>query len=129
MRKLSVIALLGAVVVGGAVLAQEGHHHGGFMRHHINSRINAALDAAKVNAEQRASIEKSRDKVFAAFDQILSSFLSGRFRTRRNQNPSQTRTTQLNAMSAAARAIDSFAGKQKASGIMRSRAVARFGPS
>jgi Spy/CpxP family protein refolding chaperone len=73
MRKIWLIALavavVAAVVAGGTVLAQEGHHHGGFMRHHINSRINGALDAAKVSAEQRAKIEQQRDKVFAAFEE------------------------------------------------------------
>src|SRR5689334_5022862 len=66
--KLSAI-VLAAVALGGVVLAHEGpRHFGGFMRRHVNQRIEGALDAAKATAEQRATIEKARDRVFSALE-------------------------------------------------------------
>ena len=70
MRLLKVSLLVGALVAGGAVLAHEGaRHHHEFMRRHINQRIDGALDAAKASPQQRAAIEKARDRVFGTIEQ------------------------------------------------------------
>jgi Spy/CpxP family protein refolding chaperone len=65
--RVSIIAL---AVAGTAALAlaHGGHHAGGFMRHHINMRIDGALEAAKATAQQRTTIERARDRVFAAIE-------------------------------------------------------------
>jgi Spy/CpxP family protein refolding chaperone len=62
--KISAIVLLaaGAAV---AVAHEGGRGHHGFMQKHINMRIDGALDAAKATPQQRATIEKARDRVFA----------------------------------------------------------------
>jgi Spy/CpxP family protein refolding chaperone len=52
----------GAVVVG----AHGGRHH--FMKRFVSSMIDDALDAAKVTAEQRATIHQARDRAFAAVE-------------------------------------------------------------
>ncbi len=44
------------------------HAAGGFLKHMASQRIDAALDAAKVDEAQRATIHAARDRVFAAFE-------------------------------------------------------------
>jgi Spy/CpxP family protein refolding chaperone len=69
MRLLKISAVALAIAAAGAVVAQEHHHRGGgFFRHHVNMRIEGALDAAKATPDQRAVIERARDKVFAAVE-------------------------------------------------------------
>jgi Spy/CpxP family protein refolding chaperone len=69
MRLLKISALVLVAVAGAAALAHEGGKmHHGFFRHHINMRIEGALDAAKATPQQRATIEKARDRVFAAIE-------------------------------------------------------------
>jgi len=48
-----------------------GQHGRGaqFMKHMVSSRIDEALDQAKVTVEQRAKIHEARDRVFAALEQ------------------------------------------------------------
>ena len=69
MRLFKISAVVLAVAAAGAVVAQERHHRGGgFFRHHVNMRIEGALDAAKATPDQRVVIERARDKVFAAIE-------------------------------------------------------------
>jgi Spy/CpxP family protein refolding chaperone len=69
MRLLKISAVVLAVAAAGAVVAQEHHRHmGGFFRRHVNMRIEGALDAAKATPDQRATIERARDKVFATVE-------------------------------------------------------------
>jgi Spy/CpxP family protein refolding chaperone len=68
MRIVKIAAVAVALLVGGAVLARGGHHRGGFFKRHVNAKIEGALDAAKASAEQRATIEKARDRVFSTIE-------------------------------------------------------------
>ncbi len=69
MRIVTISALVAAAVVtGGVVLAHENANHAGMFKHHVTERINSALDAAKATPEQRATLDKTRDRVFAALE-------------------------------------------------------------
>ena len=63
-------AALGLLVAGGVAVAQgTANHHGGqFMRRHIDQRIAGALDAAQATPDQRARIEKAKERVFQTIE-------------------------------------------------------------
>jgi Spy/CpxP family protein refolding chaperone len=65
---LAVAAAAVAIGAGGLVVAQEKVGHHDFMRKHVEERIDAALDAAKATPEQKASIAKSKERVFASME-------------------------------------------------------------
>jgi hypothetical protein len=63
------VAAVGLLVAGGVALAHEGaKHHGEFMHRHISQKIEGALDAAQATPDQRARIEKAKDRVFASIE-------------------------------------------------------------
>jgi hypothetical protein len=55
---------------GEHVMSGHGGRGAAFMKSMISSRINEALDSAKVNEAQRRTIDAERDKVFAVFEQM-----------------------------------------------------------
>jgi periplasmic protein CpxP/Spy len=64
-RKLGSIvagAVAAALLAGGVALA-SGHAHEAFFKHHLNQRIDAALDAVSATPQQRTAIAAARDHV------------------------------------------------------------------
>ena len=67
MRLLTISAIVLATA-GGVVLARENAGKHEFFRRHIEKRIDAAFDAAKATTEQRASLEKTKQRVLASIE-------------------------------------------------------------
>jgi Spy/CpxP family protein refolding chaperone len=64
------LGVVAAALVAGAVAFAQGPGrppmHGEMMKRMISTRLDAALDQAKVTPEQRTAIHASRDRAFAA---------------------------------------------------------------
>jgi periplasmic protein CpxP/Spy len=54
---------LGAALFAGGVALASGHAHEAFFKHHLNQRIDAALDAVSATPQQRTAIAAARDHV------------------------------------------------------------------
>lgn len=64
-RKIGLIVAgaLGAALFAGGVALASGHAHEALFKHHLNQRIDAALDAVNATPQQRAAIAAARDHV------------------------------------------------------------------